>query len=860
MQSQHHFSLRVPESGKADTASFSIGIPLSQGHCYVHQPLQCKRNDNQLVKCAFTPLAWWPDHSVKWLLLEGHTPVAGINESQFWVESKQKAAIQVNQEHVASHESDSTISLTTSNWACQLSKTTLFDGYFMLAGKRWTISFNNQFTGEFSEYHSSLTDWHVEPKYCDQPDGSPAFIHLTLYYELSAGRPDLAPIKLQVKLGFEPALGLARIITTITNTNPAEHNGGTWDLGDPRSVFIDNMTLAISSDQACAAIQVSPDTAIVSINRESQLWQRASGGARWDSPNHLNHARELSIQVPNTHFIVDGITQQAPTRPEPAALLTSQNVQLSVSPDRFWQNFPTSLAAEPGKISWSMFKAEPGLPVELQPGEQKTHSTIIQAASDTVAKAAIANATISADWLTATGVFPRLSAHLLNDPLQSLISEGLDGPSSFFAKREAIDEYGWRHFGDLYADHETDGYTGDTLFTSHYNNQYDPLLGFLKQWLISGDQRWRELADDLARHIIDIDIYHTELDKPEYNQGLFWHTDHYLPAETATHRTYSRHHKGNAYQDHAGGGGPGGQHCYTTGLQLYYFVTGCQAAQQAVLGLTDWITTVYEGDDTLFGLLLSYKNRYRIDLKNISTGTYPLDRGTANYMMALLDSFEITNDLQYLQQVSYIIRHTVSPDDNIVETRNLDNVENYWFYTVFLQAVCRYLDIQCVVGKNQDYYYAVACLVHYAHWMADNEYPYLEKPDILEYPNQTWSAQDLRKVAVLSIAATYTSEDNALRFRAKAAEIKHYVVNAISGSNEKHYTRILALLMQNYGIDTIESATSPTVVVTAGKFPASIQRDKGWKGYVLHVIKRLSVKREWQQLQKRVPTLRRKLS
>ena len=595
----------------------------------------------------------------------------------------------------------------------------------------------------------------------------------------------------------------------------------------------------------------------MAISEQALLWQRSSGGENWNSPNHVNHNRTSSIVNGSTLLKVDDSEHASPHRPVPTARLSADDTHVIMRPDRFWQNFPTALTAEPGTITWSLFQSESEAPVELQPGEQKTHSMTIQVES--ASAVVIAQAMLNPAWVSQCDVIPRLSARLLDDPLQSVINAGVEGPDSFFAKREAIDEFGWRHFGDLYADHETAGYSGDTLFTSHYNNQYDPLFGFLKQWLLTGDQRWRELADDLARHVIDIDIYHTDLDKPEYNRGLFWHTDHYLPAETATHRTYSKHHTGNAYQDHAGGGGPGGQHCYTTGLQLYYFLTGCQAAQQAVLGLTEWISTVYEGDDTLFGLLLSYKNRYRIDLKDIASGAYPLDRGTANYMMALLDSYEITNDSQYIQRVAYIIKQTIAPDDDIAGTRDLANVENCWFYTVFLQAVCRYLDIQQHIGKNHDYQYAIACLLHYADWMAENEYPYLEKPDILEYPNQTWSAQDLRKVAVLCIAATYADATRAVSYRAKATEIKQYVVQAITQSDEKHYTRILALLMQNYGIDTVESNTQPNPVDVSAVPSTSIQRDQGWPGYVSHVVKKLSVKREWQQLQKRIPALRRKL-
>ena len=73
--------------------------------------------------------------------------------------------------------------------------------------------------------------------------------------------------------------------------------------------------------------------------------------------------------------------------------------------------------------------------------------------------------------------------------------------------------------------------------------------------------------DDLARHVIDIDIYHTDKDRDEFNGGLFWHTNHYLDAATSTHRTHSREHQ--KIKPGGCGGGPGLEHLYTTGL-LYH--------------------------------------------------------------------------------------------------------------------------------------------------------------------------------------------------------------------------------------------------------------------------------------------------
>ncbi len=47
-------------------------------------------------------------------------------------------------------------------------------------------------------------------------------------------------------------------------------------------------------------------------------------------------------------------------------------------------------------------------------------------------------------------------------------------------------------------------------------------------------------ANDLARHVSDIDIYHTSEDQAKYNNGLFWHTYHYVDAGKSTHRSYPK--------------------------------------------------------------------------------------------------------------------------------------------------------------------------------------------------------------------------------------------------------------------------------------------------------------------------------
>src|SRR5436853_4454991 len=56
--------------------------------------------------------------------------------------------------------------------------------------------------------------------------------------------------------------------------------------------------------------------------------------------------------------------------------------------------------------------------------------------------------------------------------------------TTLFRSREVIDEYGWRNYGDVWADHEEAYYDGPRPIISHYNNQYDLLHSFLIQFLL----------------------------------------------------------------------------------------------------------------------------------------------------------------------------------------------------------------------------------------------------------------------------------------------------------------------------------------------------------------------------------------
>lgn len=657
-------------------------------------------------------------------------------------------------------------------------------------------------------------------------------------------------LKLRADLERCPSTNSFALKLRLHNPHAAQHGTGSWDLGDPGSCMIDKFALVFSQDNTQPSLHLTSfdlaDKAQAPApyktyfsNGDFTLCQHSSGGEHWQSPIHVDAQQSLPLTtrgytLHTTHDTLEKADlPKTGCRAQPIGMLTQTSVTqavqavqavpkdenhvtdtVAISLADFWQNFPVQLIGTRDGLRFELFPST----TELQGGESKTWllqgqlqtfkyaQTAAQASDDATAHASSGSPRLRYNhaYLNSSGVFPHLRFSRTPNPLSELIFRGITGETNFFQKREATDVYGWRHFGELYADHEAANHAPDNYFISHYNNQYDPLMGMTLQYLHWGELSWLDLMMPLAQHIKDIDIYDTHEDKAEYNGGLFWHTDHYLPAHTCTHRSYSQHHTA-AYEGYAGGGGPGGQHCYTTGLALHYWLFGDEQAKEKVLQLTRWIRAFYNGDGSVLDrtfrfLTIDFKNKQLTNIGLKAPGfRYPLDRGTGNYLIALLDAFELTQSTDYMQEMASVIRQTVHPDD-CPDSRALKDVENAWFYTVFLQALARYLCLkESVHNIDDDYWYARHCFMNYVQWMREHESFYLDDPAQLEFPNDTWCAQEIRK-ANLFCFGWYFAQEAEPEYLSRAEQFYHYIEEKLSSSTEAEYTRVLALLMQNDGV------------------------------------------------------------
>ncbi len=606
---------------------------------------------------------------------------------------------------------------------------------------------------------------------------------------------------LQVTSRVECFAGSAvvRVLCTVRNPDAASHPGNFWDLGDPGSVLFKDLAVTYqvaASVSGPVTVSAEPGLPAAAHPQPFELYQDSSGGDAWQSTNHINRRREIPTTFRGYRLGSPGASTGG-LRATPIVAVAGPRIGLALAVPEFWQNFPQAIEVRDDDIVMRLFPGQFSDLHELQGGEQKTHEWCAAFGPDVGVETlewCRISTLVSVDpaWALASGALGFVGR--LDPAHAALVDAAIEGPDRFEAKREVIDQYGWRHFGEVYGDHEAIGHQGPTPLVSHYNNQYDPVAGFALQFARTGDPRWWRAMSELARHVIDIDIYHTTRDKSAYNGGLFWHTYHYGDVDTCTHRTYPKRNNGKVF-----GGGPSADHNYPTGLMLYYFLTGREAAREAAIGLAEYVINLDDGRISRFRWLSHADTGGAIATPPAFFGPA---RASGNSLNALVDGHRLTGDARFLHKAEQLVRRVVHPDDDIAKSR-LDEPEIRWFYAMFMQALGKYLHHRAERGLVDDEYaYGRAALLHYARWMADHEYPYLDKPEKLEFPTETWAAQDIRKSDIFYFAAMHTDGQERARFEERGRFFHRNSVETLSAMPTRMLARPVIVMLTSGFMDS----------------------------------------------------------
>ena len=807
-----------------DRELIRIGVPLPSGLLNDAQPTVVRTDTGGVVPHQTRVLAFWPDRSVRWLLLEALVSITARQRITLWLGPPVSGAGHIGTDWgqplaIETSEANFTVDTGAAHFVLPRRGSTLLSQAQLkespLLGERGVRLILTRRDG-------ARADLEVENVEIE----SSGLVSVTF---LATGTLECdadARLQCQVRLTFVRGAASVRTEVLLRNPRAARHQGGLWDLGDPGSQLFSDLSLHVASAPGARRRHWYSDPGTPARVSEASSWslyQDSSGGVNWQCANHVDSRGQVTTAF-RGYRVEEGPNAAERTRvaegerATPALRAEHGSGWIATSCEHFWQNFPKALRWHDGVLEVGIFPRESRRPHELQGGEQKRHVAWLDFGRDPDLPSlpqlqSPLTVAVTPSWIEASAAVPHfVAADATIDPRYSSYIRGIiAGENSFFARRERIDEYGWRNFGELYADHEAVRHSGPEPFVSHYNNQYDFIYGAAYHFMRSGAASWYELMRDAARHTIDIDIYHTNEDRSNFNGGLFWHTDHYKPAATCTHRTYSRaNSQGRDY-----GGGPSNEHNYTSGLLHYYYLTGDPQAAGAVRGLADWVCAMDDGARSGFAIFDEGPTGFAS--KTVDMRYHKAGRGAGNSINALLDGYALTGERRLMGKAEELLQRCIHPHDDVASLQ-LDDPERRWSYLVFLQVLGKYLQVKRELAEyDYAFWYARASLLHYARWMVEHEVPYKDALHKVEFPTETWPAHDVRKSHVLNVAACYTQGEERARLRERAAFFFDRCITDLLSFPTSGLTRPLVILcvygcVHGYYLGQAQSAQLPSIV------------------------------------------------
>lgn len=800
-----------------DNEPVSIGVPLPRSLVYEASMLGIKNHDDNYIPVQGTILSRWPDRSIKWVLLDFQISLTGDSKKVIYVvnhEAKPKGT----SPQVCIEETSGLYLVDTGTTRFALDKKDFYpfknvttqDGTILCQRSRFFLI--------------DLNGTHYHPQIMNSTLDISGPIRSSIFFEgVFVSETGLSYANFKASMSFYKLQSIARLDFTIHNPNPAKHYDGLWDLGDSGSLYFKEMALNLTiegeNDTTRKLIIYSTESLenFQSYSSDFLLYQDSSGGMNWNSTNHVDRRNELPLSFKGyrvydseNNIIVEG------DRAQPSVSIISGSKYISASIKNFWQNFPKSIQSSGHEITLGVFPNYNDKEYELQGGEQKEH-TMFFSFSETPASISWINnpltPAVDPAWIEQSRVFPYLTVASVsrNSVSEQLIEESLKGPKSIISGREVIDEYGWRNFGDIFANHETyeqKDFNKPKPLVSHYNNQYDMIYGFLYQYARSGNPEWFKLADELAHHVRDIDIYRTTKDRAVFNEGLFFHTDHFVDAATSTHRSMSISTKiKNNLKSY--GGGPSYDHIYTRGLLYHYYLTGEISSKNSVLCQAHWAIKGIDGVMTFSEYCQNIVKRVLVVSKWLILRKRPIQpyifngpgRPSGNCLKVLIDTYQLTGEQYYIDKSWQLIRKCIHPEDDI-ESRNLSDPNARWMYLIFLQALGDYLDLKHCLGQiDKKFIYCQQSLLRYTEWMLENETPFLSKPELLDHPNfATRASQDLRKCNVFLYAYKYGEGEKRDAYFEKAKFFFDSTMESLKELKTANLVRPIAIQLQNAGV------------------------------------------------------------
>ncbi len=155
-------------------------------------------------------------------------------------------------------------------------------------------------------------------------------------------------VALTLRLDVYAGSPTVRLRLTARNPSAATHPRGIWELGDPGSRLIKELSFVLrqagTGVPASIRYSVERDGAFQRCQSHFHAYQDSSGGPNWQSTNHVNRKGVVPLRFRGYEAHVDGTSTQG-LRATPIVTIEDSARSLSVAVPQFWQNFPQAIDA-----------------------------------------------------------------------------------------------------------------------------------------------------------------------------------------------------------------------------------------------------------------------------------------------------------------------------------------------------------------------------------------------------------------------------------------------------------------------------------------------------------------------------------
>ena len=458
-----------------------------------------------------------------------------------------------------------------------------------------------------------------------------------------------------------------RVLLTVRNPRPHHHPGNIWELGSGGSLFLEDLSVVLALRPDAAREAVTSDSSGDYHGSSVTLYQDSSGGENWQSANHIDkdYRMPVSFRGYRIHDADELLAEGHRARGWLQASGDSGGVAVGVR--EFWQNFPKAVQFNAGRLRIGLWPREYAGVHEILGGEQKTHEMLfVFQGPDTPAnrvKQRLAaflqplyaipdpHAVIDSATFGPTAPLDRQRYAELEATCDTAVSARGGRPDTIQSQWEQIDEFGWRHFGDTFADNERapaqmvrdypEHHIG-SMPISHYVNEYDVISTLMLQGIRRSDPQWLWMADVMARHHADICIYHSDAGAPAYRHGPFMHTTHETAAYRSTLRSYPIEAKRYGLR-YGQGGGPNAGHTYVDCLAHHYRLTGDRVSRDALLEVANWAA-----DSPWFQPDMMGDNR-----------------GYGNFLATFVQAYQLTGDPKFYDRAMTLVGWIEEPFEGL---------------------------------------------------------------------------------------------------------------------------------------------------------------------------------------------------